>query len=380
MRVAILTTDNREHGKDYEAPAPYFGTAVESLLQGFEALPEIEVHVVSCLRQTVRSPEKLAKNIWYHSLIVPQNGWMRTFYQGCIRAVRRKLDEIRPDIVHGQGTEKDNAMTAVFSGRPNVLTIHGNMRQVAKALGAKPFSFVWLAARLEVFTVRRTAGVVCLTRYTEQQVTDLARKTWLVPNAASKAFFEVQRTAPGDMPTLLCVANFAPYKNQNQLIRELDPVAKEKKFRLVFAGGLSETAPYAREFLDLIKTRPWCQFVGFKKGEALRTLLGNASFLVHPSLEDNCPMVILEAMAVGLPAVASKIGGIPDLIDEGVNGLLFDPAKPGEMREAVLKLLNEPALVENMGVAGKKRALKMYHPTVVARQHMELYRAVLQRS
>ena len=102
MRIAILTTDSREHYRDYHNPAPHFGTAPEALLQGFSKLPGLEVHVVSCTQEQMRSPQKLAENIWFHSLVVPKIGWMRTLYQGCIRATRRKLREIRPDIVHGQ--------------------------------------------------------------------------------------------------------------------------------------------------------------------------------------------------------------------------------------------------------------------------------------
>src|SRR5882762_8938298 len=107
MKIALLTTDNRQHYKDFSAPKPYFGTAPEALLQGFASLPEAEVHVVSCVQQPVASPANLAPNIFYHSLVVPRLGWLRTGYQGCIRAVRKKLGQIQPNIVHGQGTERD---------------------------------------------------------------------------------------------------------------------------------------------------------------------------------------------------------------------------------------------------------------------------------
>src|SRR5581483_8417309 len=97
----------------------------EALLQGFVGMPDVNVHVISCVQRPLRAPEKLAENIWFHCLLVPKFGWMRTFYQGCIRATRAKLRELRPDIVHGQGTERDCSLAAVFSGFPNVLTIHG---------------------------------------------------------------------------------------------------------------------------------------------------------------------------------------------------------------------------------------------------------------
>src|SRR5581483_1238510 len=132
MRIAFLTTDSREHFKDYANPAPYFGSAPEALLQGFARLPDLEVHVVCCVRAPVKSPEKIAPNIFYHALLVPKSGWMTTAYQGCVRAVRPVLRALRPDLVHGQGTERDCAIEAVMSGFPNVLTIHGNMRLIAE--------------------------------------------------------------------------------------------------------------------------------------------------------------------------------------------------------------------------------------------------------
>src|SRR5437899_5736932 len=147
MKIAIVTTDNRQNVRNYSLPAPYFGTAPEALLQGFAALPELEVHVLSCTQKPMKSPKKLADNISFHSLYVPKAGWMRTSYQGCIRAVRRKLKVIKPDIVHGQGTERECAISAVFSKFPNVVTIHGNMEELARLFKVQMGSFGWLAAQ-----------------------------------------------------------------------------------------------------------------------------------------------------------------------------------------------------------------------------------------
>src|SRR5215471_14347587 len=144
MRIVLLTTDNREPHKDYTNPMPHFGTAPAALLQGLAMIPELEIHVVSCIRQPVKSPEKIAPNIHFHSLVVPKIGWMRTLFQGCIRATRKKIREIQPDVVHGQGTEADCSISAVFSGYPNVLTLHGNMRAVARINRVPAFSYNWL--------------------------------------------------------------------------------------------------------------------------------------------------------------------------------------------------------------------------------------------
>ncbi len=377
MRIVILTTDNRELQKDYNNPLPYFGTAPAALLQGFAALPEVEVHVVSCIRQPVGAPEKLAPNIYFHSVVVPKIGWMKTLFQGCIRAARKKIQEIQPDIVHGQGTEADCAMSAVFSGFPNVLTIHGNMRAVARANQVPAFSYNWMAARLESFVLPRTRGVVCITSYTQRSVAALAQKTWIVPNAVDPSFFEVEAKPDFSAPLIgLCVGTVVKHKNQNDFIRALDPLAKEKKFQIHFASEPSKDA-YGAEFYQLVRERSWCEHIGYLNREQLKVRLKTAAFLALPTREDNCPMVVLEAMAAGVPVLASAIGGVPDLIEHEVTGLLCDPDKPETFRAAVARLLEDRPLAERLAEEAKKRARQRFHPLVVAKQHVDIYREII---
>ncbi len=379
MKIAILTTDNREPFREYYKPEPWFGTAPEALLQGFASLPGVEVHVISCTQQPMAaSPEKLADNIFFHSLLVPKIGWLRTFYQGCVRATRKKLREIQPDIVHGQGTERECALGAIFSGFPNVLTIHGNMRLVAKLNPAPPFSYYWLAARLEAFSLSRTGGVVCITNYTRDAVTELARKTWLLPNAVDQDFFEVRpesnRAAP---PVILCVGVVCMRKNQNAFIRALDPLAAAQKIRLVFLGLATRDDPYGREFFELLRTRPWCEHHGFVDRDQLKTWFRGTTLLALPSLEDNCPMTVLEAAAAHVPVAAANVGGVPDLVTDGKTGLLFDPHNVRDMGGAVEKILTQPDLARNLAAEAGQGAQQRFHPSIIAQRHLEIYREVL---
>jgi glycosyltransferase involved in cell wall biosynthesis len=377
MRIVILTTDNREPHKDYANPTPHFGTAPAALLQGLALIPEIEVHVVSCIRQPVKSPEKIASNIYFHSLVVPKSGWMRTLFQGCVRAAREKIREIQPDIVHGQGTEADCSLSAVFSGFPNVVTIHGNMRSVARINGDVPFSYNWLAARLERFVLPRTHGVVCITRYTQDAVKDLNPRTWVLPNAVDASFFDVSiRTSQPEPSIGLCVGTICSYKNQNNFIRALDPLGHEKKIKILFAGGVAKNT-YGEEFYQLVQERPWCEHVGFLNREQLKTRLAEAALLALPTREDNCPMVVLEAMAAGVPVLASNVGGVPDLIQHEVNGLLCDPQNPETFCLATDRLLTDRIFAQRIAVEAKAQAAKRFHPLVIAQKHLEIYREVI---
>ncbi|MBI3879219.1 MAG: glycosyltransferase family 4 protein [Verrucomicrobia bacterium] len=377
LTVVQLTTDNREPFREYHKVTPWFGTAPEALLQGFAALPGVKVHVVTCAQRPMAgSPEKLADNLWFHSLHVPKLGWLRTGYQGCVRAVRRKLRELRPDVVHGQGTERECSLSAVMSGFPNVLTIHGNMRLIAQVNRPRPFTYGWLAARLESFTVPRAAGVVCITSYTQRAVQSFARRTWVVPNAVDASFFEVA-PEPVPEPVILVVGQVILRKNTNAFIRALDPLAARKKFSVVFLGGAAPDDSYAREFHQLLATRPWCRFGGFAGREELKLHLRGATLLALPTLEDNCPMCVLEAMAASVPVVAARVGGVPDLIGENVTGLLCDPASADSMCAAIERALADADLRARLRDAAKSDARARFHPEVIARRHVEIYREVL---
>jgi len=377
MKIAQLITDDREPNRRYELETPWFGTAPSALLQGFAKLPDVEVHIISCTQRPMKSPAKLADNIFFHSLHVPNIGWLRTGYQGCIRAVRRKLREVQPDIVHGQGSERDQNISAVFSGFPNVITIHGNMRLVAKLHRARPFSYQWLAARLEQFTVPRSNGVVCITNYTREAVTSLARKTWVLPNAVDGSFFEVKRQ-PAALTQILCIATVDSRKNQNALIRAMDILQPEGKLEVVFLGAANRGNAYVREFFELLERRPWCRYAGFADRDTIRQYMGSASGLALPSLEDNCPMAVLEAMAAGIPVAAARVGGVPDLVRHGETGLLFDPLSEEGIRDAMRQLLKpgDSAMTAQAQVEARKR----FHPDVIAGHHLEIYREVLSSS
>jgi glycosyltransferase involved in cell wall biosynthesis len=88
-------------------------------------------------------------------------------------------------------------------------------------------------------------------------------------------------------------------------------------------------------------------------------------------------MVVLEAAASGLPFAASRVGGIPDLIQHNVTGLLFDPASPEEMRAAVTRLLSERQLMQALAKAARQACKDRFAPESVARAHVDIYNTVL---
>ena len=379
MRVAILTSDNRERFKDYKYPKPYFGPAPEALLQGFAALPDVEVHVISCLQKPVQSPEKVANNIWYHALHVPQIGWMRTLYQGYIRAVRKKLREIQPDIVHGQGTERACAMSAALSGFPNVVTIHGNMRAIAKFYHARPGSFQWLAAKLEMFALRKTGGVLCNSAYTEKLVAPCARRIWRVPNCLRAAFFETPFTEKrGAKPILLNVGSLSPHKRQVEILAVARKLWQHGlHFELQFIGAVENRTKYAANFMrqiDEAQTAGYARHLGTLEIKELIAAFDRASALIHFPTEESFGLVVAEALARNLKLSGASVGGLID-IAANVEGAELLPMNDWAALENSIARWLKAGCPRPSGAAAIMR--QRYHPEVIACQHVEIYREFL---
>jgi glycosyltransferase involved in cell wall biosynthesis len=378
MKIVQITTDNRNHLKKYDLPAPYFGTAPAGLLDGFRNIPGVEVHVVSCASFRMTIPEKLEDNVWFHQPYVPKPGWGRSLFLGCAWSIRRLLKDLKPDIVHGQGTERECAMAAVLSGFPNVLTIHGNMRIHAARPEQRGNFYYKMAAALETYTLKRTNGVVAISNYTMDLVKPLTRRAWLLPNAVDRQFFEAE-PVPQAIPRILFVGSLDERKNPLGLLRACEQMLRAGECTLTFAGQSNASLPYVQEFLKTADSFPGVELPGFIDRDELRNYFERSSILVLPTFEDNCPMVVLEGMAAGLPVAASRVGGVPDLISHDVDGLMFDPHQPAEMRTCLERLVREPKTRERLGAAGVITARQRFHPQVIAAAHLEIYREVLGR-
>ena len=108
---------------------------------------------------------------------------------------------------------------------------------------------------------------------------------------------------------------------------------------------------------------------------AVRKELSTAALLVLPSFQENAPMVIAEAMAAGIPIVASNLCGIPDMVEDGKSGLLLtDPTDPDELASTLDQLLSNEELRRCLGESAKNRAEQLFHPTHVASQTIEVYK------
>jgi glycosyltransferase involved in cell wall biosynthesis len=120
------------------------------------------------------------------------------------------------------------------------------------------------------------------------------------------------------------------------------------------------------------------RWLGFLKGEALLDLYRSARFVVIPSIwYEGFPNVITRAMTMRKPVISSMIGGIPEIIDNGITGLLCEPNNAKDLAEKIQYLWNRPQLCKQMGQAGREKALRDYSPDKCYERVIAIYQKAI---
>ncbi len=120
------------------------------------------------------------------------------------------------------------------------------------------------------------------------------------------------------------------------------------------------------------------EFSGYMDEERLKSVIRDSMFVVVPSeWYENCPHSVLEAFALGKPVIGSDIGGIPELIEDGIDGLLFEPGNSEELSEKIAYLISRPRLRKQMGRNARKKVEEEYNPELYYERLMKIYQKLM---
>lgn len=130
---------------------------------------------------------------------------------------------------------------------------------------------------------------------------------------------------------------------------------------------------------EVLKQKPSnCEFLGQLKTEEITKLYKNARLVVFATrCYEGFPSVLLEAMSHGLPIVCSRIGGLSEIIEEGVNGLLYTPGNTAELVKQIRTLWEDTTLCERLGEAGRDKFMEKYEAEKLMDRMMDIYEKVI---
>lgn len=239
------------------------------------------------------------------------------------------------------------------------------------------------------FAIAQSDGVTSISSYLRQKTVedfDVRRPIEVIPNfvncdeykplgegrAAARA-----RYACGGEKILLHLSNFRPVKRVLDAVEVFARIAQQIPSRLLMVGDGPDRS--AAEWLVNSKgLQHRVQFLG--KQDRVHDLLPVADLMLMPSQLESFGLAALEAMACRVPAIATRVGGVPELVEDGVTGMLFAVGDVEGMAAAAAGLLSDEARLAAMGEAAQAAARKRFCASLIIPRYEKFYERILERS
>jgi glycosyltransferase involved in cell wall biosynthesis len=269
--------------------------------------------------------------------------------------IRKVVREYRPDAILAQSPYEAGLATLARSQAPVFVELHGDWRTATRLYGS-PLRRVLapLADAFGAWSIRHAKGIRTLSPFTTRLVRELGRE----PDGEFVAFMDLEPFVAGDpvalpqQPEALFVGVLELYKNIDGLTtvwRRIAPQLPSARLRLVGDG------PRHAEVEELVRDLPsQTDWVPQLPPEGVARALDGATVLVLPSRSEGLGRVIIEAFLRGRPVIATRVGGIPDVIEDGINGLLVDD--DAGLEAALVRVLGDRQLAERLGAGARRSA------------------------
>jgi len=364
------------------------------LVNGFIELdsPDLDLRVLS-LNETCRKLEtrKYGRVTVYH--LPKSTSALGFIFSEPFRLLFRfilLLIRFRPQVLHAQGNVSFIMLSLLF-GKRSVQTVHGIFRNEQKAIPKEQQSSslrirFFLREALESVYLRAIRTIIV----TSNQLVALAqsaggfpkRIVW-IDNSVDKGFF-ITRDAASEATkgsvTLLFAGVITPRKGLHILLAAFARLAAQKPGVSLRIVGIRHAAP---EYVEALETQYRALieggrvfFTGGITQQAIIEEYRRADAYVLATLGDTAPVAISQAMCASLPVLSTRIGGIPDMVEDGRTGLIVAPGDVDALFSALDKLTGDTAMMRAMGRAGYERGKVRYHPVSSATKTYELYREI----
>ncbi len=304
------------------------------------------------------------------------------------REILRLIGEEKPDVIHTHG-----CLSGRIAGRlariPVVYTKHGQVRPPAAAgIAPAPTNPVRkLINRLAAVVL--ADRIVAVSEGVQRELMESGVKASMIAtihNGIDLAAYSPKskagtrrKPAVQQKPGVL-IGTVARLHSSKGLDVFLDAarlvLAAEPSARFVIGGTGPEEEKLRAKVRDL-RMEPYVKMPGFVAD--VPEFLSKLDIYVLSSDQEGIGLAVLEAMAAGLPVVATAVGGVPEAVVDGVNGILVPPRQPKALAHAIVRLVVDPDMARTMGVAGRARAEKMFDAKVMAEKTVNVYRRLVAR-
>lgn len=323
------------------------------------------------------------------------------------RASSQKLKEIKcqfkVDIAHANLPLIPNFAVPNDFGEALVSTVHSTWEGEAKAIKHESFmglnfnekivrSFTWVLKQFEYRLLKRSDRIIAVSGYTKKEIL----KNYDIPPWKIKVIFngvDLEKFKPVEDKAkfkralgfsekdllILYVGRLYSRKGLPTLISAIPPVVrKARNARFLISGkGLRGEEKKLKSYVEKFKVAQNVVFLGYYPDEKLPSLYKAADIFAFPSIYENMPFALLEALASGLPIVTTRVGGIPEVIDDGKNGFLINPYDSLGLANRIRYLIENSKMASEMGVLGRRTVERKFNWEDIVKQVLEVYNEAL---
>lgn len=274
-----------------------------------------------------------------------------------------EIRKIKPDIIHVQGSNlSPYLLYTLFLSPPKcqrTITVHGLVLIEAgfdKGIGGVISKFIGIP--LEKYALSKIPNIIVCSPAMKSLLKDITNsKIHVIPNGID---FDNIQDIPAKIdlnhPNIFFIGLLKEVKGIDLLLKSIPIIKKSITDIYVYIAG---SGPLENELKLLVKKldiEEEVNFLGFVSGDEKYSYLKSANVCVFPSIYEPFGIVIIEAMACGKAVVASNVGGIPFIVEDGKTGLLFEPSNVEELAEKIIELLENRKFRMKIGAAGKEKA------------------------
>ena len=323
------------------------------------------------------APGGLSADVEKHGLAVSRLPTNRRFSMGLVRRIRRACDVGEHVVLHCFGSKATlhGALAAKWGRRfPVVTTLHGWLDR------SDPKEKLY--EKIEAACVRRMPATVVLSRAYEDRMHRLRVDPSRVHRIASgcapddivSSAQARQSPPPGQPFTVGVLARFSEEKNHDLILRAAAQLKRRSipvQWRLAGGGPLRSRIEIEIQRLsltDIVRVLPYTAPDEFFPG---------IHALVVGSRIENLPYCVFETMAWCRPCIATRVGGLPELIEEGATGFLVDSDSPDQMADRVKQLSEDPDLARLLGRNARVKLEREFRLTACVEAHLDLYRKLV---
>ncbi len=197
----------------------------------------------------------------------------------------------------------------------------------------------------------------------------------VINNIVEKVEHNIQK-ADTDIVKMLFLGAIGERKGIFDLLDVVSRHKNELRNKIKILIGGNGEIDRLKNFIEKNDVADCVEYVGWVSGDRKSELLQECDVVVLPSYNEGLPIVLLEAMANGKPSITTNVGGIPEIVETGANGVVFEPGDKTAIYNAIKLFIDNPQLIKQYGAEGLKRVEKFY-PDSVKAQLENLYMQLL---